>query len=394
MAVNKAAVEREEYPRRLARVRELMAEDGFEVLVVTDNDDFFHRPAGNTRYLSNFSLGTRAHVAIVVPIEAEPTLIVPPGPLDCLPRWAEAKSWIGQVRSTPVPGWPPRENLVKDVADAIEADGFAASRIGLCGELPEQEELYRRFPKARIERAVRIDARGASRDIIERARAVKSPWEMACLAEAQRYCDAGIQAFIATALPGVRHDRAIAEAEYQAKRLGAEATEVIMSAGNRPWVWWPHRGDFAFREGDLVAVEFNARTQGYVAQIARSWVIGKPTPSQSHILEATREAERRMIDSIAVGITGGDIAEIGLQVVRQAGLAPYGRYGHGMGLCMSESFDITPGDDGQVQNDYCIEVHAGVVNPDTMESALIGDQLILREGKVQYLSPGRLPVSL
>ena len=387
MAVNTAAVEREEYQRRLARVRELMAEDGFEVLVVADNDDFFHLPGGHTRYLTDFSLGTRAHVAVVVPAEAEPTLIVPPGPLDCLPLWAEAHSWVRQVRSTPVPGWPPRENLAKDIADTIEVHGLAAFRIGFCGHLPEGEELYRRLPKARVEPAIRIDARGVSRDIIERARAVKSPWEMACLGEAQRYCDAGIQAFMAAALPGVRQDRAIAEAEYQAKRLGAEETLVIMSAGTRPWVWWPYRGDFAFREGDLVAVEFNARARGYVAQIARSWVIGKPTPNQLHVLETAREAERRMIDGIAIGITGGEIAEIGLQVVRQAHLAPFGRYGHGMGLCMSESFDVMAGDDGQVQEGYCIEVHAGVINPDTMDSALIGDQLFVREGNVQYVSP-------
>jgi Xaa-Pro aminopeptidase len=271
-------------------------------------------------------------MAVLVPADGEPTLIVPPGALNCLPKWATMKSWIQDIRHTPSEEWPPPINLAGDVVETIKSRGFERARVGVCGDFFQEKEVRARLPQVRFESATKSDSRGTRRDIVERVRAVKSAWEVHWLEKAQSCTDVGIQAFMATAQPGMPHYVAVAEAEYQAKKAGADETMVFMSAGNHPWVWGSYRGDLSFAEGDLVSVEFNARVNGYVAQIARAGVLGKATPAQKTLLKAGQESQRRMIERIAIGVTGGELWDVGLGVVHSAGLSHYGRYGPCRGM--------------------------------------------------------------
>lgn len=382
-----------EYARRLDVVRTLMKAEDIDVVVAAD-DDGWPLPGGHVRYLSNFHSGSWAPCAVVVPLAEEPVLVVAPGPVNSLAAWARETAWISDIQSSPNSGWPPTHDLAADVVAAIERVGHADGRIGICGGILDVGRLSAALPDANVSPAVLVDGRGVARDLVERARDVKSEWELRRLKEGQRYADVAIGVFFEAVKPGRKLTRAIAEAEWAAKELGADDALTIMAAGSDPWLWWVTQGDRTFSEGDLVSVEINTRVGGYVAQVARSATIGPPTETQRLILDTAEESLHAMVSALAPGVTGGDLWDAGVAVVEAAGLATYGRFGHGIGLSMAECFDVMPSDDGVVRDGQCVELHAGVMHVPSMQSALIGDQFLVEGGRAVPLSDSIAPYDL
>jgi Xaa-Pro aminopeptidase len=373
-----------------------MRAQAFELLVVGDDDDIVAIPGGHCRYLSGFAAPARNYVAIVVPLEGEPVLVTPPGPLNCFPELASRRSWLSRVVASPVDAWPPEDRLSSDVVSVIGELGSSRSRIGTCGTFPGMAFIAEALPSTKVIPASRSDSRGIPRDLVEQVREFKSDWEATRLVEAQRSCDVGAQAFMGAISAGASQQEAIAEAEFQAVGAGSHENLTIMSAGNDPWFWWLEGvgPGSRFRRGDLVAFEFNTRVDGYVAQVARSGVIGPPSKAQARVLETAIKSLQAMLERLELGATGGDIWDAGVSVVTAAGLEPWGRYGHGMGLCMAESFNILPGDQGQVKSGQSIMLHAGVIDRATMNSALIGDQVLIEDERVRFLSKMVLPYGM
>jgi Xaa-Pro aminopeptidase len=365
-----------------------MASEGFHGLVVADDDDIVAIPGGHCRYLSGYAAPATKHLAVVVPVEGDPALIVPPGPLNCFPRLAAERSWITNIVSSPVDAWPPKEDLVGDIATQLTNLGCAQATVGLCGSFPGLAELGDRLPGATFAATAQPDARGIGRDIVERARAIKSDWEFERLRAAQVACNAGAAAFMAAVQDGRSYHMAISAADAAAAAAGSHQQLTAMSASRNPWFWWigGPGGPTAFNEGDLVAFEFNARIDGYVAQVARSGVLGRATATQDLVLDTARASLQAMLARLEPGVTGGQLWDAGMGPVRGAGLQPWGRYGHGMGLCMAETLDVMPDDNGVVRDGQSLMLHAGIIDPTTQNSALIGDQVVVADGRVQLLA--------
>jgi hypothetical protein len=72
----------------------------------------------------------------------------------------------------------------------------------------------------------------------------------------------------------------------------------------------------------------------------------------------------------------------------------WGRFGHGMGLSMAEAVDVMRGDDNALDDGHCLELHAGVKDPRSMQSVLIGEQYMIEGGRAVPLSQAVLPLDL
>jgi Xaa-Pro aminopeptidase len=386
-----------EYRRRLAAVRQLMASEDHDVLVVAGSDAW-QLPGGHVRYLSNFTAGSAgppaSYLAVVLPGEGEPILVVPPGPLGCFVEWATRTSWIREIRSPPEPPWSREAEMLPAVVAAVMEVGGEAGRVGVCGAFPGIGDLPADLPKAEVRDAAILDSRGIPRDIIERVRDVKSEWEVRRLKAAQRLVEINITAFMGAVRPGRKQSAAMAEGDWAAIKRGAEDTLTVMSAGTEPWVWWHSKGNLAFHTGDLVALEANARVDGYIAQICRGGTIGPSSKVQRHVIETATEALNAMVAAVAPGVTGGELWTAAEEIVHGANLDMWGRFGHGIGLAMSEALDVMPQDDRVILEGQCIELHAGVKDRNEMQSVLIGEQYMIENGKPLPLSDSVLPFDL
>lgn len=97
----------------------------------------------------------------------------------------------------------------------------------------------------------------------------------------------------------------------------------------------PH--DYALRDGDLLSMDMAVSIDGWVADSARSFIVGTPRAEDQRIIEAT---ERALAAGIAAARPGGRLGDISAAIGAVA--ADYGYPvntefgGHGLGRTMHE----------------------------------------------------------
>ena len=394
-----------EYAARLERVRDLMRAQGFDALLISDNDDAGTPQGGAVRYLANVGVpmqyGPRPNLILVLPLDGDPVLIVPPTGLASLPGIVRARSWVPRVVcSAPEDlleslkvlsaAGTPNAIVVSDIVAEIENAGLAQSRIGLCGQFPALGEVTEKLSGAHLERAAIDDDAGVSRDLLEFARARgKSPWEITRLERAQACVEVGTRTFRESLVEGSSYGETQARIDFACRMAGAEEVFWPSSKGSQPWQGYSMPGwiEGRYAAGDMVAFEVNARVDGYIAQLPRTWIVGgNPTKNQARVYDTARRCYEAMLARVEVGVSGGELWDAGIGVIEDAGLAPWARHGHGMGLSMSEWFSLLPGDKGRVQEGQSIVVHATVIDKATGDMAMVGDQLVVEGSAARTLA--------
>ena len=354
-----------EYKERIKKIRYLMVQRKLDALLI------YSPSAENAGYVSGYFRGSRFQ-EVIIPMEGNLSLIVVPGMLNSSVMEAKNESWIEDVKGVPYRQWG--VDYVKHTKETLEERGLLEAKIGVSGIELMSKTLYEHFieklPKVKFE-----DSRG----LVEKVRFIKSSREIELIKEACRLTDLGIEALMEGAKTGRSVAETVAEAEYIAKRAGAEETSCPLSAG-MPWIWGNPPPDRVFKVGDMFATEFNARYRGYQGQVARTCVIGKATEEQMKIYETVQEASEKMTEIVKPGVTGEELWQIGFDVIDKAGYKWSGiRYGHGMGLTGAEGIDLAPGDKNELKTGCYLMVHPHLFIPETANGAMIGDPLLVTE---------------
>jgi Xaa-Pro aminopeptidase len=136
------------------------------------------------------------------------------------------------------------------------------------------------------------------------------------------------------------HDIAV-EALYTMMKAGAEGTSTPIHINTGIRSCWTH-GKVDQRkivEGDLAVVDLTPQFEGYCANLARTFVIGKPNDKQQLLLDtyiAIREATRKMLKP---GVTVSELDAIGYEICARHNLEKYHLNGisHGIGLRFEET---------------------------------------------------------
>lgn len=97
----------------------------------------------------------------------------------------------------------------------------------------------------------------------------------------------------------------------------------------------PH--DYALRDGDLLSMDIAVSIDGWVADSARSLIVGAPRPEDQRVVEAT---ERALDAGIAAALPGGRLGDISAAIGAVADAYGYPVNvefgGHGLGRTMHE----------------------------------------------------------
>lgn len=92
----------------------------------------------------------------------------------------------------------------------------------------------------------------------------------------------------------------------------------------------PH--DYRLRDGDLLSVDFAVSVDGWVADAARSMVVGTPDPEDLRLIETTERALAAAIEVATPGHKIGDISAAIGAIAREAGYSVNLQFGgHGVG---------------------------------------------------------------
>ena len=235
-----------------------------------------------------------------------------------------AKSWIffssGNLVHTRMQGW------ADDIMDLLRSMGrnlrLAVDKLEPAGAL----ELQQRGVEL-------VDGQ----EMMEVARSIKSPDEIALMRWTVRVCEAGLARMYEASQPGRTEREIWAELHYENARSGGEWLETkLVTAGPRTNPWFQECSDYVLKAGDMVSIDTDmVGPYGYCADLSRSWTCGHTPmrPQQRALYAAARSQIEHNLGILRPGLSFEEFNARSWKIPER--YVPY-RYSlaiHGTGLC-------------------------------------------------------------
>jgi len=308
----------EEYRRRIQKVRQSMAEQGLDALLVTD--------VPNVCYLSGYETFVPNNFAcLILPGEGEPTLQVPefeiPGAL--------LNGWVTDVRAS---RFNDPDAALKEFTGILRERKLDGKRIGLEVRLAGLSIPLYEGLKAGLSQATFVDAS----DVVFGARLVKSPLELAHMRKAAEIVKTALTASLAAVRPGVSENDIASVAYAVLAKEGSEyfSCQPCVMGGHR--TGWIHTSQKRTRvkAGDTVMMELGAFYHRYMSAVMHTAVIGHPSRAVEKLVKASNETLNLIQQSVKPGRTAHEVAceaKKGLQDVSEEAYST-GMFGYSVGL--------------------------------------------------------------
>lgn len=316
--------------KRVARVRDTMEAAGIDALLVWKDE--------NVRYLT----GLRAQIiagksallnGCLITRDAGPILLASGGEVQ---RVRVTMPWIEDVHAVPImeAAGLVEAAVTKTIAPLVNKLGVARGALGVDeAAFCQIEALRATLPEARLHDG---DA------VMQRARRIKFPEEIALMEEACAIAEAVTQAAVDAIRPGVRETDVVAEAMHALYRLGGEMPHVttpFVASGERMSPPQRSASDKIIRHGDVVFIDIGAMWSGYFGDMGRTVICGKPSKRQQEVYTAVHQALAEATKTMAAGRTNDDVAAAVRSVASARGLADNFIslfIGHGVGIGSNE----------------------------------------------------------
>jgi Xaa-Pro aminopeptidase len=272
----------QERTRRWDRVRELMRQAKLDAIIGLPNQSHWDQFQADIRYLTHIG-GHQTEVAVVFPVAGEVTAFVRGG--NEVQWWRIAQDWVSDIRVT-------RRSWGEPVIERMKELKLDQARIGVSGlsgllRAPEGtvvsgmiEKIKQAFPKARFESAT---------ELLQDARSVKGPEEVAWIERAAEILDKVIAAILAQAKPGVMENEMVATIWHTiiANHGDYPSTTHWGAGAGVPWASRiaPHR---PLQAGDIINTELEAKYGGYIAQTVQAACLGKISPELKRAFDAVK----------------------------------------------------------------------------------------------------------
>jgi Xaa-Pro dipeptidase len=362
---------REERTRRWGRVRELMRREQLDTIIGFPNQSHWDQFQADIRYLTHIG-GNQTEVAMVFPISGAITAFVRGS--NEVEWWRVAQDWTSDIRVT-------RRSWGEPLIERMRELKLDQARIGVAGlsgllRAPEGtvvsgmiEKVRHAFPKARLENAT---------ELLQNARSVKGPEEVAWIGRAAEMLDKAVEAILAQAKPGVLENEIVAAIWHTIIASGGDYPSMThWGAGmGVPWACRiaPHR---PLEPGDMINTELEAKYGGYIAQTVQAACLGKIPRDLKQAFDASVTVFDELVRFMKPGITFRAVVNHYRKLVRESGHTPKGMLLHGRGIGEDRP-QITGETDGDVYNSATYTMHL---------------DLPLTEGNVFVLKPGAMPAA-
>jgi Xaa-Pro aminopeptidase len=316
--------------RRVERTRTEMKSAGIDALLVWKDE--------NVRFLS----GLRTQIiqgksallnGCLLRADGRMTLFLSGGEID---RVRITMPWIPDAHAIPImeADGPIRGAYEVVIAPAFRAAGLDEARVGIDEVgFAQLEQIQRLLPGVTL---CNGDA------VMQSARMVKDPDELAAMQETSAIAEALTEAAIQVVRPGARENEVVAAAMSQLYLLGGEMAHLatpFVASGER--MSPPHRfsSDKVIREGDLVFIDIGAMWNGYFSDMGRVVVCGRPSRRQQEIYSAVYHALEAARDAMRPGSTNDDVARATIEAGAERGFGDHFLslfIGHGVGMGANE----------------------------------------------------------
>jgi Xaa-Pro aminopeptidase len=332
------------YLDRLARVREAMADQGVDTLLLSVGHDLPYLTGYQAMPLERLTM-------LVVRNDGDATMVIPrleaprvkeqPGVFELLP-WSETED-----------------------PTAIVAKLSSGSRTIAVGDQMWARflvELLPQLPGVAFRRAV---------DVVGPLRMVKDQAEIDALAEAGAAVDRIAAELQAGAIPLVGRTEAEVSADLSARILAAGHQKVnfaIVAAGENAASPHHHAGSRVIRENEIVLCDFGGTMNGYCSDITRCVFTGDAQSANPHLAEAYAvlyDAQQAALRAAVVGVPCEEVDRTARSIIANAGYGDFfvHRTGHGIGMEEHEDPYIVEGNHRPLEDGHAFSIEPGIYVP-------------------------------
>jgi Xaa-Pro aminopeptidase len=306
---DKQQMPQEEYQSRLESLRQQMAQQGLDALVIY-GDNYAY---ADLCYLTNYFPKVRGGIG-VIPRSGPISLLLNIGSRDV--PFAKSLTWVDDVRAS--------GQLGRDGAEVLKEKGLAHSRVGLVDSgkgfpLPQLEELKESLPQVQWQ---------PSHSMLQQMRLPKSGKELAALRVAGRVLNEisdGARGFIK---PGRKEYEIVADIDRLARDRGVEDIRIL--AGEKRLQ--PPSFKMTASVGNHWAVYLAIQHERYWVECGRTYVLS----GDSNLQSAYQKAQE-IVAQMAMQLKRGNSVKVIDETARKqlgefyATAAKYG-LGNGIGL--------------------------------------------------------------
>jgi Xaa-Pro aminopeptidase len=265
----------QELERRWSAIRSVMSEQGVDVLLMQNNNDFM---GGYVKYFTDLPALNGYATTVVFPKDDDMTVIThAPFGTD---RKLDPSSETVMRGVKRVLGHPYFANSPYTLAPEVELakaalEGFAGGTIGIVGPSTLPYPLIDGLKRGRLSNFAFLDVS----DMVDHIKAVKSPEELAQTRKTARIQDGAIEAAFAAIKPGMKEIEVAAIAQEYCVSRGSEQG-IYLTCSYKPGEPVRQAGRYfqnrILREGDLftLLVETNG-PGGFFTEIGRTCILGK-----------------------------------------------------------------------------------------------------------------------
>ena len=308
----------EERRERQEKARRLMSENSLSAILMMEGTSL--------NYFTGIRWwGGERMFAMVLPAKGESFYVCPAF------EEGRAREQIAKFTANPdVRIWQEDESPYDRVAQGLKDRGIASGNIGI-------EETVRFVFTDNLRKAASTATFASATPVTGGCRMIKTTHEIDLMRLASKVTLAAYEATYHAIKPGMsQYDVADLVAKAH-KQQGFEGDFALVLLGE--YSAFPHGSvqPQQIREGMIVLIDSGCNVEGYVSDITRTFVIGKPTDKMKQVFDIVHRAQSAALAAAKPGAECGSVDAAARKVITDAGFGPDYKYfthrlGHGMGM--------------------------------------------------------------
>ena len=198
-------------------------------------------------------------------------------------------------------------------------------------------------------------------------RMVKDDEEVALMRRAQEITDDAFAHICEFIKVGMTEQEIRVELENYMLSHGADALSFGTIIASGPNGANPHAqpGERRVAEGDLIVMDYGAGYHDYHADMTRTVAVGEPGAEQRAVYDVVRRAHEACAAAVHAGVIGRDVHQVAVDVISEAGYGDFFGHGlgHGVGIQIHENPNFNRRWDRPVPEGSVVTIEPGIYLP-------------------------------